>query len=375
METQDLSTYIPKRQEHLVKLLREDGLDGMALNPGPSLVYLSGLHFHLSERPVVMVFPRKGVPAIVLPQLEALKVTDLPYKIEVFSYEENPATWTSAFKRALNACGLDQGQLGIEPRRLRALELDFLRDAAPSLAIQAVPSVIAKLRILKDPIEVRFMEQAVEVAQHALSETLPLIKEGINERALANELTIQLLKAGSAPEMPFSPIVAFGENSANPHAFPTERILGADELILIDWGANVAGYYSDITRMFVKGRLPLEFQEIGQVVSEANAAARAVAGPGVSAGEVDRAARQLIEQAGFGPYFTHRTGHGLGMDGHEAPYIRDDNEELLSAGMTFTIEPGIYLAGRGGVRIEDDMLVTQDGVRSLTNMPRTIIPI
>jgi Xaa-Pro dipeptidase len=143
-------------------------------------------------------------------------------------------------------------------------------------------------------------------------------------------------------------------------------------LLVIDWGAFFNGYTSDLTRTFAIGIIEPEFSRIARIVVEANTAGRAAVRPGVHASEVDLAARSVIEKAGYGRYFTHRTGHGLGMEGHEAPYIRDGNPLILEPGMTFTIEPGIYLPGRGGVRVEDDVVVTSKGGESLSNMPREL---
>lgn len=197
----------------------------------------------------------------------------------------------------------------------------------------------------------------------------------MTEKATANELIVQLLRAGSDPHLPFSPIVAFGENSANPHAVPTDRILQAGDLVLIDWGAGFEGYFSDITRTFTFGEVDSELMRVGDIVLEANQAARKAGTPGLDAGVIDRAARSVIEGAGYGEAFIHRTGHGLGMEAHEAPYIFAGNDLILAPGMTFTIEPGIYLTGKGGVRIEDDVVMTEKGLASLTDMPREVLPV
>jgi Xaa-Pro dipeptidase len=202
--------------------------------------------------------------------------------------------------------------------------------------------------------------------------TLPLIKVGMSERQLASELTLQLLRHGSEPEMPFSPIVASGPNSANPHGTPTDRPLSLGDLLILDWGATVNGYVSDLTRTFAIGEPDPELARIAEIVAAANTAARDIAAPGVPASDVDQAARSVIEQAGYGKFFIHRTGHGLGLEGHEEPYIRGDNDQLLEEGMTFTIEPGIYLPNRGGVRVEDDFVITSDGGESLSNLPRQL---
>jgi Xaa-Pro dipeptidase len=228
------------------------------------------------------------------------------------------------------------------------------------------------IRIIKDSSEIMAMRKAVEIAQQALQHTLPIIKVGITERQLASELITQLLREGSEYPLPYAPIVSTGPNSANPHASPTNRPIISGDLLVIDYGATNKGYVSDITRTFAIGEVEPEFSKIARVVREANEAGRSAVRPGVTAEYVDQVTRQVIENAGFGRYFTHRTGHGLGLEGHEAPYIRARNPLILEQGMTFTIEPGIYLPNRGGVRIEDNVLVTEDGVESLTDLPRTL---
>jgi Xaa-Pro dipeptidase len=217
------------------------------------------------------------------------------------------------------------------------------------------------------------MREAVAIAQRALQASLPTIRAGVTERELAAELTLQLLRAGSQTDMPFSPIVASGPNSANPHAIPTGRALARGDLLVLDWGATYGGYVSDLTRTLAIGEIDAELKKIYAVVAEANAAGQAAARPGLPAGDVDRAARRVIEAAGYGEFFIHRTGHGIGMEGHEAPYIYAENKLILAPGMTFTIEPGIYLPGRGGVRIEDNIVITETGSESLSDWSRELI--
>jgi Xaa-Pro dipeptidase len=172
--------------------------------------------------------------------------------------------------------------------------------------------------------------------------------------------------------MAFSPIVVAGPNAASPHATPSDRPIGAGETIVVDCGATVGGYVADITRTFAIGALEPELARVYEAVRVANEAGRAAAGPGVPAEEVDRAARAVIEEAGYGEYFFHRTGHGLGLEVHEPPYIVAGNERSLEPGMTFTVEPGVYLPGRGGVRIEDDVVVTSGGAESMTIFSREL---
>ena len=360
------------RLDKLNASLRISDLDAVILNPGSTLTYLTGMHFHLMERPVVLLFAKDQVPVIVLPELELQKVVLLPYKLQVFAYPENPSEWDIAFRQAAQALGLDGKRIGVEPRQLRLLEYGYLKKAAPKADYPDGSSVLAGLRLRKEQAEVEAMRKAVEIAQSALEATIPSIKVGMTEKELSSELVAQLLKHGSEPEMPFSPIVSGGPNSANPHASPSERKLQAGDLLVIDWGAAYGGYISDLTRTFAVGEVDDEYQKIHKIVQEANAAGRAAAKPGVPCANVDIAARDVIEKSGYGKYFTHRTGHGIGMEGHEEPYMRGDNMQILEPGMAFTVEPGIYLPGRNGVRIEDNVVITDTGADVLSDMPREI---
>ncbi len=362
----------PKRLERLHTALAQAGLDAVALNPGPTLTYLTGLKFHLMERPVVLLVAQGRQPAIVLPELEMPKVGLFPYKVEAFAYGENPSEWDAVFRKAVMSLGLDGKKIGVEPRQMRLLEFRHVRAGAPEADFPDASQALASLRLRKESTEVEAMRRAVKLAQDALEATLPAIKVGMTEKAIAAELTVQLLKHGSDPELPFPPIVSAGPNSANPHASPSDRKLQRGDLLVVDWGATVDGYISDLTRTFAVGEAEPEFKKIAEVVLAANEAGRLAGRPGVPCANVDKAARSLIEKAGYGVYFTHRTGHGIGMEGHEEPYMRGDNMQMLYPGMAYTVEPGIYLPGRGGVRIEDNVVVTKDGVEVLSDMPREL---
>jgi Xaa-Pro dipeptidase len=361
------------RQAKLATVLSTHHLDVLALNPGPSLTYLTGLNFHLMERPVVALFAPHNPVILILAELEAGKTTGLPYPVQVFPYGEDPAVWPKVFRQAALAAQLENRRVGVEPGRMRVLELRMLEAAAETAQYLSAEECLADLRMRKDQSEIEAMRKAAQIAQQALEETLPQIQAGISERELAAELTAQLLRAGSDVEMPFAPIVSSGPNGANPHAVPSERRLRPGDLLVIDWGAGYQGYFSDITRTFAIGEVESEFEQIASAVLEANQAGRAAIRPGVTAHAIDQAARRVIERAGYGQFFTHRTGHGLGMEAHEGPYIRAGNQQVLETGMTFTIEPGIYLPGRGGVRIEDDVVITKEGAESLTSLPRELV--
>jgi Xaa-Pro dipeptidase len=361
------------RYAHLTDLIHAEGLDALVLNPGPTLTYLTGLVFHLNERPTVLLVSPPAAPALILAGLEILKAKQSGVPVQSFTYNDNPDSWQAAFNQAVQALHLDGLKIGVEPERLRFMELNYLEHAAPGAKFVSAGNLLASLRMQKDEQEIAAMRKAVQIAQQALLATMPFIKAGVSEHQIAAELTLQLLRAGSDPEMPFPPIVSSGPNSANPHASPGERKLVHGDLLVIDWGAAYQGYFSDLTRTFAIGEVIPEFEQIAKIVAEANGAGRSTAKPGIPAGMVDHAARAVITQANYGPYFHHRVGHGLGMEGHEPPYMYGENPLVLAEGMTFTVEPGIYLADRGGVRIEDDMVITRDGAETLSDLPRNLI--
>lgn len=361
------------RLERLSAALRAQGLEALLLNPCPSLTYLTGLHFHLMERPVAALFTANEMPVIILPELEMLKVEGM--KVRAHPYGEDPATWGGVFRQAVQSLGLEGKRIGVEPRAMRLLEFQYVQAAVPGASFPDAAQVVSALRVRKDAGEVAAMRRAVQIAQAALEATLPGIRVGMSEQEIAGELVAALLRHGSDAALPFAPIVSGGPNGANPHASPSERKLQPGDLLVIDWGAAWNGYISDLTRTFAVGNVDDETLRIHHLVQEANAAGRAAGKPGAPCAAVDRAARGVIEAAGYGQYFTHRTGHGIGMEGHEDPYMRGDNEQLLEPGMAYTVEPGIYLPGRNGVRIEDDVVVTENGTECLSDMTRELRPV
>jgi len=361
------------RLKRLQSALAQAKLDAAMAIAGPNLFYLTGLSFHLSERPTVGFFPAHADPVLVAGNLEESKVTTgAPYPVRAFYYNDadGPA---AAFREAAQALRLGKARLGVESRRMRVMELRLIEDAFLNPRVDAAEPTFAALRMVKDAAELDLMRQAVAIAEKALLATLPSIHLGTTEREIGAELVVQTLRAGSDAELPFAPIVASGPNGALPHAMLSDRPLQAGDLVTIDWGASKDGYNADLTRTYAVGSISEEQKKIYGLVLAANAAARQATRPGALAAEVDAAARQAISSAGYGEYFNHRVGHGLGLEGHEDPSMHGRNELSLEAGMTFTIEPGIYLPGVGGVRIEDDVVVTADGVESLSTLSRELM--
>lgn len=363
--------YRTNRMTRLRQEMERKGLDCLALVPGANLFYLTGLSFHLSERPIVALFPVDAPPAIILPALEEPKVASPGSALQTYPYtdERGPA---AAFQQACAALELAQARIGVEELRMRVMEARLLERYAPDCQLVAADDVMETLRVIKDTDEVAWMRRAVAVVEAALRAVLTQIRPGMTEREVAGLLMVETLRGGSEGT-PFEPIVVAGPNAASPHATPTDRPIRRGETVVIDCGAVVGGYASDITRTVALGGLPEEMLRVYEVVRRANEAGRAAVRPGRAAQDVDRAARAVIQEAGYGDFFIHRTGHGLGLEVHEPPYIVEGNRHPLQAGMTFTVEPGIYLPGIGGVRIEDDVLVTPEGAETLTTFPRELM--
>jgi Xaa-Pro dipeptidase len=340
--------------------------------PGANMLYLTGLPFHLMERATVAFFPAQGQPAFVLAALEATKPASGPVVIDwqLFPWtdEEGPV---NAFAGASQALNLSGKTLAVEELVMRVRELRLIEASAPGLRFADAGSLAATLRMHKDGDEIAKMKQAVAITEAALDAVLSKIHIGVTEREIANELLLEMMRSG-AEGLPFEPIVLSGPKSALPHGAPGDRRVQAGDILLFDFGVNVGGYASDITRTFAVGHVDDELRRVYDVVKRANEAGRLAARPGVEIQAVDRAARKVIVDAGYGQYFTHRTGHGLGLEGHEPPFACEGEATILEPGMTFTVEPGIYLPGKGGVRVEDDVVVTTNGSESLTNYPREL---
>ena len=290
--------------------------------------------------------------------------------MEAIPYGDNPALWPQAFEKAAALLGSGKKVIGIEPTCLRALEMGYLQQAFKGSEFLDASAQLSQSRACKDASEISHIRRAVQIAETALESTLPIVHVGVSEREISTELTLQLIRAGSDLTLAFQPIVSGGPNAANPHAEPSDRKLQPGDLLVIDWGAMYQGYVSDLTRTFAIGKVDPEYGKIVEVTARANEAGRNASRPGIPAGEIDRAARKVILEAGYGEFFTHRTGHGIGLEGHEPPYIYAENELILQPGMVFTVEPGIYLPGRNGARIEDNVLITTEGAETLSKLPR-----
>jgi Xaa-Pro dipeptidase len=349
--------------------LRSEGLAALALMPGPNLRYLTGVKGYLSERLALLLLAADSRAAFVVPAFEAGRMQqEAQIEAGLFAYadEDGPQP---ALEKACQALGLTGQRVGAESLQMRLFEFWALQEASGGATVSA-DVILANMRMTKDAHELATTREAIRRTEEVLRDFVREIRPGRTEKELTAILRFALTQAGEAVSFP--PIVGVGPGGALPHASPSDRAVQTGDLVVVDCGMFYEGYVSDITRTFAVGTLDEDLRRMYDVVQEANRAGREAAGPGVPCQEVDRAARRVIEQAGYGEYFTHRTGHGIGLEIHEPPYIVEGNDFLLQPGMTFTVEPGIYLVGRAGVRVEDDVLITSDGAETLTSYPREL---
>lgn len=359
-------------QARLAKLLQQADADVVALVPGPNMVYFTGLHFHLSERPTIAFVSSRGL-SFVIPQLEVIKLTQRPdLKAAEFAWSDSDG-YEASFSRAVQELGLNgTHKLGVDGMTMRVFEwLALAQGGAKIENAVDVGQTLLDVRAIKSAEEIALMREAIEISEEALRRTIVWVQPGMTEQQIAQKLHEEMNALG-AEGFAFDSLVLTGEKSALPHGGTGSRVLGENDFLLFDFGAKYHEYPADITRTFCLGTPTQQMREIYDAVLRANLAAQAAARPGVTAHEVDKAARDVIEAAGYGAYFTHRTGHGLGLSGHELPNIAANNHTVLQEGMVFTIEPGIYVPEIGGVRIEDNVVVTATGIESLTTFPREL---
>jgi Xaa-Pro aminopeptidase len=352
------------RIERAAEAAREAGLSALLVTPSADLVYLSGYDPPLLPRLTCLVIRPEVDPVLVVPALERplAESSGLMKLAELLSWDETEDP------HDLVAGMVGRGRVGCSDR-MWASHLLRLQRASSDADFVPANGVLAALRSIKDPDELSHLERAARYADETFQRIIQRPLETLTERALAKLLGELLMETGS-DAVTFT-IVGSGPNGASPHHEPTNREIRAGDAVVMDFGGRTAGYCSDVSRTVAVTRHPKDFDRAYEAVREAQEAAFQAIGPGVPAQEVDRAAREVIVGAGYGDLFVHRTGHGIGLEEHEAPYIVEGNDEPLQPGMCFSIEPGIYVAGQFGVRIEDIVTVTDEGRPASTGPPAT----
>jgi len=358
-----------ERQEHARKLMTENGLDAIVLMEGTSLRYFTGIRWWGGERMFALVLPAKGAAFYVCPSFEEDRAREQlanapdAENAEVRTWREDANPY-ALLSDGLRDRGMVTGKIGIE-ESIRYMFVNGIAMNAPQARLVSATPVTAGCRMIKSRHEIALMKLASQVTLTVYEAVYRSLHQGMTQRDVGNLID----KAYERMGFPGGASVMVGESSALPHGSTTPQVIREGSIIMIDDGCTVEGYQSDITRTFVLGKATDKMKAVFKIVKEAQSAALKAARPGIQCREVDRAARKVINDAGYGPdykYFAHRLGHGLGMDGHEWPYLVLGNQNKLEANMTTSNEPGIYIRGEFGIRLEDDMHITEDGSELFT---------
>ncbi len=344
--------------------LKTRKLDFLIATPSTNYEYFTGYNPGRSERLIALALAATGAPAVVCPSFEVERIKRHSAVTDVRGWEEQDDPYRLARDTVRSLKKLGSGTIALEPTTAYQTYLR-LADALGGWKFVDGAPVTERLRIVKAPEEVGLIRRAIEITEAAMAATFAQLAVGMTERDVARLLSREMQQRGAEG----GGLVQFGPSSALPHGGPAAAPLERETVVLIDCGCRVGGYESDITRTVWFGDHPAdEFRKVFNVVHDAQTAAIGLGRPlFTKCEEMDRATRKVIADAGYGAFFTHRLGHGLGMDGHEPPYLVEGNETRLEPGMVFTIEPGIYQLGKFGVRIEDDCIMTDAGVEVLSH--------
>ncbi len=352
------SPTVAGRLERLREQLSRRKLDAWLLIPRTDQIWLTGF---TGEDGLALVTPRHTL-LLTDSRFDESADREAPWARKVLRKKRGPEATAKEIKR------LKLQRVGFDPRQMDVFTFSALRKLVAPARLVPVDGLVRELRVCKDATEVSAVRKAIDVAQRAYLDLLESLRPGMTERQVAAQLEFLLQQRG-AQGSAFGPIVAAGPNASLPHYEPGDTIIKDGDALLLDWGARVGGYVSDLTRMVWVGSIAPRFKEIFDVVREAHDRAIDAVRPGVKAGAVDAVARATITKAGYGRQFGHALGHGIGLDVHESPRVGNKSAEVLQPGMIVTIEPGIYLPGVGGVRLEDDVLVTESGHETLSDLP------
>lgn len=355
--------YPAKRRDQLARRLAEEGVDVLLISNPTNVTYLTGFSGDSSY--------------LVVSRARSVLISDMRFTEQIA--EECPGleakirppaqTLQAALGEVLQP--LQPRSIGFESSHLSVADLESLRELAPTLDWKPGRDRVEQQRMIKDVSEIEAIREAIRIAERAFDMFLAMLRPEDREKDLSDAMESYIRRAGGTCSS-FRTIVASGERAALAHAPPTHRSVGEGEMLLVDWGASGSFYKSDLTRVLGTRRISPKLESIYEVVLRAQEKALRAVRPGLKACDIDAEARSTIAEAGFGEFFGHGLGHGLGLQVHEAPAIRQHSQTVLQPGMIFTIEPGIYLPGWGGIRIEDDILVTPDGGEVLTHVSKEL---
>jgi len=357
------------RIEEVARLMSAASLDALIIGPNTDLAYLTGLTPLSDERFKTLVILKDGRFFHVCPELYYEETREaLGAETDIFVWSDTDG-FLGAAQAASRSYHLDRMTIGVNDA-VRAVDLLSLGTVTTARFVIG-SGVLEEVRACKDSEERGFLREAARLADEVAGEILPFIHAGVVEGDIKKKIG-ELFAMKGVPELAFETIVASGPNSSRPHYTGSERVITDHDVVVLDFGCRYQGYCSDTSRMVFVGEPTEEQRKIYDIVLEANLAGERAAGIGATAGDVDAAARDVIEAAGYGANFLNRTGHGIGMADHEAPYIKRGNPMALQEGMAFSVEPGIYLAGRFGMRVEDIVLIDGGKAEVLNRSPKSI---
>jgi Xaa-Pro dipeptidase len=358
------------RMQQYTKWLIEKEVDFSFITSTPNVFYLSGFYSDPHERLLGVGIFQNEEPFLVCPQMEVSQARDAGWKFEIIGYSDTENPW-EFMKSAISKRNVEVKKCAIEKSHMSYERGEQLHSLFSNPAFVSAEEKLHYMRMVKDDKEIAILREAAKLADYGVEVGVSALAEGKTEMEVLAQIEFELKKKGIR-EMSFSTMVLFGEKSADPHGNPGSKKLSKGDFVLFDLGVVLDGYCSDITRTVIYGEPNEKQKEIYQTVLEAEIAALEECKIGTRIGDLDKTARSIITDAGYGNYFPHRLGHGLGIDVHEFPSLNENNDDQLQAGMTFTIEPGIYVPDVGGVRIEDDVLITNKGYETLTKYPKQL---
>jgi len=362
-----------QRREKAQRLMKELGYSAMLIEPGANMLYFSGMEWARSERLFALILPQTGKGVVIAPAFEQGRAADQVngrFDIRVWQEDESPEALVAS---VLKEWGVATGKLGVDGSA-RTFVFNEMAHAAPAAQIATAEAITNACRGVKTAHEIEIMRFANQITLETYRAVFKTLRVGMTQAELAKNVFDGFSKVGFPGAFA---LVLFGESSAYPHGLPKPRTLEENQVVLIDGGTTVHGYQSDMTRTVVFGQPAPETQKVFDIVHEAQRRAVAFAGPGKKCGEVDGVARKVITDAGYGPdfrTFTHRLGHGIGMEVHEWPYLVRGSQIVLQPGMTFSDEPGIYQHGKFGIRLEDIMAITENGAEMMTATQTSLSP-
>ena len=358
-----------QRIEKAKKIMQEQNIDALFFEGGTSLNYFTGARWERSERLFAMILPQNGNPIFIAPEFEHTRAAEQVGTSRLFTWKEDDDPYVIV-KAIFDKYNCLTGILAIE-ETTRNFVTEGIKRRCPGIEMISGTVVTAGCRSIKSDHEIELIQIGNDITKEVYQSAVQQLKEGMTEReygTIISKLYAEFGVGGGA-------LVLFGEASASPHGMQKQQTLKENQIVLMDGGCTVEGYESDITRTTVFGKPTDEMNNVFNIVLKAQSAALAFAKPGVPAEQIDLTARKVIEDAGFGPgykYFTHRLGHGIGMDGHEWYYLVPGNKRQVEPRNIFSNEPGIYQLGKFGIRIEDEMLITENGAKLLLPRPKSL---